>query len=384
MTRRLGWAALPFLLLGLVAALFFAADPLATFTASTPPIESLTVERTTLDEHGIGLVVRADGSAPVEIAQVQVDGAYWDFSQQPPGPIARLASARLQIPYPWVLGETHHLLLLSRTGVPFESSIDVALPTPPAGAGMLATFGWIGLFVGFVPVALGMLFYPALRGGGPRLLAFALAVTVGLLAFLLVDTLAEALQLAAEATPGLHMPALVWLVAGLAFLVLLAAGRRRAGEVEGIALASSIALGIGLHNLGEGLAIGSAYATGAAALGSFLLVGFTLHNVSEGVGIVAPLIGRRPALWVFAALAALAGLPAVLGIWLGAYAFSPHWAALALAVGAGAILQVIVEVTALLLRRARRDGEPGLSAAALAGVAAGVTVMYTTALLIPA
>ena len=209
--------------------------------------------------------------------------------------------------------------------------------------------GLVGLFVGVVPVALGMLFYPALKAGGRSAFDFALALTVGLLLFLLVDTLEEALELAAEAAPGFHAAAMVWLVAAHDRWPALCrgpAGRPQARAACG--LATSIALGIGLHNLGEGLAIGSAFATGAAALGTFLVLGFTLHNITEGIGIVAPLVETRHRLPTFVGLAALAGLPAVAGIWLGSYAFAPHWAALALAVGAGAIFQVVVEVGLLL------------------------------------
>lgn len=379
MKRPLLWT-LPFLLIVLIGGAFLAYDPLRPFTAGTPPIEELTVERTVLDGNGIALRVRAGGSEAIRIAQVQVDGAYWQFTQDPPGPLPRLSAAWLRLPYPWVQGEAHHLVMLTHTGAAFEHTIDVALPTPTRS--LFGTLGMVGLFVGVLPVTLGMLFYPALRAGGRGAFDFALALTIGLLLFLLIDTLEEALELAGEAAPGLQGAAMVWLVAGLATLLLFAVGRRGGREVRGLGLATAIALGIGLHNLGEGLAIGSAFATGAAALGTFLVLGFTLHNVTEGVGIVAPLIGDRPRLPVFAALAGLAGLPAVLGIWLGSYAFAPHWAALALAVGAGAIFQVVVEVGLLLLRRARSEGRPSFSGTALAGVVAGIGVMYGTALLV--
>jgi zinc transporter ZupT len=79
----------------------------------------------------------------------------------------------------------------------------------------------------------------------------------------------------------------------------------------GLALATYIALGIGRHNLGEGLAIGAAFAAGVAGLGVFLVLGFTLHNVTEGIGIAAPLTGARPSLLAFAGLALLAGGPAI-------------------------------------------------------------------------
>ncbi|HEY9346044.1 MAG TPA: metal transporter, partial [Inquilinus sp.] len=299
-----------------------------------------------------------------------------------PGPVDRLATAWLRIPYPWVLGETHHLTLLTRTGIAFEHTIDVAVATPPASAGMLGRFGLVGLFVGVVPIALGMLFFPALKAGGARGLTFALALTVGLLVFLLVDTLGEAVELAAQSAPELHAPVLVWLIAGLTFAILMAVGRRGGRTLGGVGLAASIALGIGLHNLGEGLAIGSAFATGAAALGSFLVLGFTLHNITEGVGIVAPLLDRRPGWLLLAGLALLAGLPAVLGIWIGSYAYAAHWAAFALAVGAGAILQVVVEVTLMMLRRV--DEGAHARATAMAGMIAGIAVMYGTALMVQA
>jgi zinc transporter, ZIP family len=372
----------PLLLIAAVAAAFLAADPLRSLTGAAPPVEQLTVERHVLDDAGLALLVRAGGTKPVGIAQVQVDGAYWIFAQDPPGELGNLSSAWLRVPYPWVLGETHHVTLITRTGLAFAHTIDVAVPTP--GTNSLGVLGLVGLFVGVVPVALGMLFYPALRAGGTRAVGFALALTIGLLGFLLVDTITEALELAAKAAPGLNGSVMVWLVIALAFVVLMAVGHRKGGVLNGVTLAASIALGIGLHNLGEGLAIGSAFATGATALGTFLVLGFTLHNVTEGIGIVAPLLGERPRWPLFVGLAALAGLPAVAGIWLGSYAFSPHWAALALAVGAGAILQVIIEVSGLLVRQARRQGASWVSASAVAGVVLGVVVMYGTALLVSA
>ena len=133
---------------------------------------------------------------------------------------------------------------------------------------------------------------------------------------------------------------------------------------------------------GEGLAIGAAFATGAAALGSFLVIGFTLHNITEGIGIAAPMLAERPRFKTFVALVALAGLPAVLGIWIGSFAFSAHWAALALGIGAGAILQVIVEVGAYLARKSREQGRSWASMTILAGVTLGIVVMYATAFLV--
>jgi zinc transporter, ZIP family len=380
--RPLLLALLPLLLIVAVAAAFLASDPLGSFRGSAPPIEALTIERTTLDAQGIGVRLRAGGSEAMRIVQVQVDGAYWTFHQDPGGAIERMDAVWLHIPYPWVSGEAHHLAFITNTGAVFEHSIDVAVATPEYTTQRLNFFALIGLFVGVVPIALGLLFYPALRSGGPAVFESALALTIGLLAFLFVDTLAEGLEFADAAAPQFHGPALVWLPAAITFALLTAVGRRKGEALSGVALATSIAFGIGIHNLGEGLAIGAAFATGAAALGSFLVIGFTLHNITEGIGIAAPLLGERPKLKVFLGLIALAGLPAVLGIWIGSFAFSAHWAALAMGIGAGAILQVIIEVGAYLMRKAGAQGRSWASWPILGGIILGVAVMYATAFLI--
>jgi len=372
----------PVALLALLVGGFLTLRPLDRLTSDVPPIETLVVERTALGQEGISVWVRAGGSAPLSIAQVQVDGAYWQFEQIPSGPLGRLESARIDIPYPWVAGETHHLVFITSSGITFDHTIDVALPTPALSMGDLLAYGVVGLFVGIVPVTLGLMFFPALRGVSRRGLEFVLALTVGLLVFLLIDTLEEGLEVAAGAASSLQASAIVWLAALVTCLGLLVAGRRSGEAPAGTALATFIALGIGIHNLGEGLVIGASFATGKAALASFLVVGFTLHNVTEGVGIAAPLTERRPNLALFAALAALAGLPAVLGTWGGAFAFSPHWAALCFGVGAGAILQVVIEVSAYLHRTAQRAGQSGLSLTALLGFVAGLAIMYATALLV--
>jgi zinc transporter ZupT len=356
-------------------------DPLRSFNNGAPPIEALTVERTILDESGIGLLVRAGGSEAMVIAQVAVDDAFWTFTQDPPGPIARGQAVWVQLPYPWVLGEAHLVNMLSNTGTAFEHEIAVAVPTPKATGGQLGLQALVGAIVGLLPVALGLMFYPAMRGVGRAGMNFLLALTVGLLAFLLIDMISAALELAADAAALFQGSAMVWLTGLASFLLLMAIGRWR-GTPEGLALAFYIALGIGLHNFGEGLAIGGAFAAGSAGLGTFLVLGFALHNVTEGIGIAAPMLRVRPPLWTFAALTLLAGGPAVLGMWAGSLAYAPQWSALALAVGAGAILQVMVEVTAYLMRQNSDRQSALFSPAVLGGFLAGLAFMYATAALI--
>ncbi|MES2667828.1 MAG: metal transporter [Pseudomonadota bacterium] len=356
-------------------------DPLRGFNNGAPPVESLTIERTVLDETGITLVVRAGGSEAMNIAQVAVDDAFWSFTQTPPGPIARGSAVQVQIPYPWVLGEAHVVALLSNTGTVFAEEIAVAVPTPKAQPGQLRLQALVGALVGLLPVALGLMFYPAMRGFGRSGMNFVLAMTVGMLAFLFLGLLEEASTLALTAAAVFQGSAMVWLTALASFLILMAIGRWR-GQPEGLALAYFIALGIGLHNFGEGLAIGGAFAAGAAGLGTFLVLGFSLHNVTEGIGIAAPMLRIRPPLWSFAALTLLAGGPAVLGIWVGSLAYAPQWSAFALAVGAGAIVQVIVEVTSYLMRQNTDRQAVLYSPAVLGGFLGGLVFMYATAALI--
>jgi zinc transporter ZupT len=374
------WLVLPLFLFGLAAAWLIKGDPLSVFNIGAPPVEKLTFERRVLDENGIHLKVRAGGSEPMTIAQVQVDEAYWTFKQEPPGDIARVASAWIHIPYAWVLGETHKVKVVTKTGTTFEHEITVAVATPKPHLNQLRPQAMVGAFVGILPVAIGLMFYPLLRRAGPDGISFVLALTAGLLVFLAVDTLEDALELAGKAAAAFQGHVMVAIVALLSFLGLLAFGRRH-GAPSGLALATYIALGIGLHNLGEGLAIGAAFATGAAALGTFLVLGFTLHNITEGIGIAAPLLKERPSVSTFAGLALLAGGPAIVGIWLGSLAQTPHWAAFALAIGAGAILQVLVEVGSYVVRR-QGGLEQALSPPIVGGLALGVVLMYATGMLV--
>jgi zinc transporter, ZIP family len=367
----------PLLLLGLAAIWLVSSDPLKSLSSATPPIENITFERVVLDDEGIHLKIRASGSEPMVIAQVQVDDAYWAFKQTPSGPLPRMSSAEIDIPYPWVEGDAIALLLVSNTGATFAHEIEVAVPTLTGQSGRFRIQALVGGFVGVLPVVIGMLFFPLLvrlRAEGMR---FVLSLTLGMLAFLLIDVLGEAFEFAAKTTAGFQGAIMVWLVVLVSCLGLIAIGRRD-GAPSALAVAFFISLGIGLHNLGEGLAIGAALASGGTALGTFLILGFTIHNVTEGIAIAAPLTKNRPHLIVFAGLALLAGSPAILGIWLGSYAIAPQWAAMAMAVGAGAVLQVIFEVGLLT----RKDGVFTLDRYQLGGLVMGIAFMYFTGMAI--
>jgi zinc transporter, ZIP family len=379
------WALVPLLLLGVLLALLVVTGAgLGTRTA--PPIEELTIDRITLPARDAIVVEVTNGGAdPVTVAQVQVDNAYWAFDISPDATIPRLGHATITLPYPWVQDEAHTVVIVSSNGATFEHQIPVATLTPSPTPQTFWSYALLGIYVGFIPVGLGLLWYPFLRRLGRNGLQAVLSLTVGLLIFLLFDTIAEALEIMAKTAGAFGGSPLVFLVALIAFLALIAIGARRKGQgTSRLEVAYRIALGIGLHNLGEGLAIGAAFATGSAALGTFLVIGFTLHNITEGIGIAAPIARERPKLWHFIVLAALAGLPAVLGVWIGGFIFNNLTAAVFLALGAGAIAQVVYEVGRLIIRQSKDDGTPVLSPAIFGGLAAGIVIMYATALLVAA
>jgi zinc transporter ZupT len=212
---------------------------------------------------------------------------------------------------------------------------------------------------------------------------FVLSLTIGLLVFLALGTWLDALEFADELPAFWQGVPMVAFLALISLGVLLAIGAVRGeGETTPLGIAYRIALGIGLHNLGEGLAIGAAFALGEAALGVFLILGFTLQNITEGVGIAAPIVRENPGLRHFALLLLLAGGPAILGTWIGGFAFNPVLATVFLAIGIGAILQVVWEVGKLIARDSARINQSVVNWVNLSGFTVGLAVMYVTAFLI--
>ena len=374
---------IPLLLLGAVLA-WIVVTGAGLRSLAGPPLEHLTVARITLPEAGlIRVEVVNDGPQAITVAQLMVDDAWWNYSAEPSSTLPRFGRAVFTIPYPWVQDEAHIVRLVTSLGVTFDAPIDAAVLSPQPSATLFWRFGLVGVYVGVVPVLLGMLWYPLLRRMGTRGMSFVLALTVGLLLYLAVATWLDAMEFAAALPAFWQGVPLVAFVALATLGVLLAVGSaRRGGDRSPLQVAYLIALGIGLHNLGEGLAIGAAFTLGEAALGSFLVLGFTLHNITEGVGIVSPLVRARPRTVHFLLLALLAGGTALPGVWIGGFAFSPVLATIFLAIGVGAILQVIWEVGKMIVRDSQRAGEPAVNWLSLGGLSAGVALMYFTAFLV--
>lgn len=341
------------------------------------PVEVIEFQKVVLTPNSFDITLRNSGPGEATVAQVLVDDAVWNGSMTPSQTIPRLGTANLQIPYPWVEGDPYEIKLITSNGLIFAHEIPVATATPELSRETLWSYSLIGLYVGVVPVALGLLWFPFVRQLGKQGMHFLLAITIGLLMFLLIDTALEAWEEAVEAPRGFFAQPLVILIALATFLLLQRLGEAGENKASGLRLSFLIALSIGLHNLGEGLAIGSSFAAGEAALGTFLIIGFTLHNITEGLGIIAPLANQRPSFRYFVLLALLAGGPAIVGTWIGGAAATPLFIAICLAIGAGAIMQVIVAVSQFM-RQEVTSKINWLSWSNLSGVGLGLAIMYVT------
>jgi len=381
-------ALLPVLLLAGILYLLFARGT-GLYLEVPAPIEKLEFERVVLEPGLIRVHVINTGPETLTLAQAQVgwiSRASWEFEVAPSATIPRLGRAVVRIPYPWTPGEPYEIVLITANNLIFSHEIEMAAETPAPDRRMLGAFALLGVYVGVIPVFLGILWLPFLRSLPREWYFFFLSLTAGLLVFLGVDALEDALE-NAERVPGPFQGVAVILIGlsisllGLYAITGWLKRRRQAKESStALLLAYSIAFGIGVHNLGEGLAIGGAYALGEFATSFLLIVGFMVHNLTEGVAVVAPIVRSafrwQNLIW----LGLLAGGPTIAGTLLGAFAYTALWAVLFLAVGAGAVFQVVIEITRYQVRQAGAGSL--VSGWSLAGFALGLAVMYVTGLFV--
>jgi zinc transporter ZupT len=380
-------AILPVILLAALIAVFLAYGPLGILKTGFPPIESVSFEKVTLEPDVITVEIINDGPDPVTVSQVLVNDAYNKFEISSPT-LNHLEKATIRVDYPWAEGLPLKVMLLSEDGVRFEKEIAVATETPKFGVQQATTFALLGLYVGVMPVFLGLLWLPFLRTLSRRWYDFFLCLTVGLLLFLAVDTIEGAFELADEVAVSFQGVVLIPMGFFFALLTLMAFGEKGSIDVtkkgvteHALRLSYMIALGIGIHNLGEGLAIGSAYAVGEIALGSLLVIGFMMHNLTEGIAIVAPIAKHR---WEdeikhLVMLGLIAGAPTIAGAWIGGFAFSNLWSLIFLAIGAGAIVYVIIEITKHMKKE---SDETIFTFTNIFGFLAGMLIMYITGLFV--
>jgi ZIP family zinc transporter len=389
LNRAPTWAliAAPLALIAAAIALFAALGGPGLDERRGPPVEELAVERTVLRPGEIQLSVRNTGPDDVQVAQVAVNDAYVAFTGDPGGEVGRLGEQKLTLDYPWVEGGAYTISMLTSTGATIEHTIDVAVETPDAGGGFYALMALLGTYVGIIPVTLGMLFIPMLRRVADDWVRLFMAVTIGLLGFLVIDGGLEGIEIGQESSGAFGGVELLFLGAAAAYLALTAVDRRlkagierkRAAGAGAFRLSLMVAIGIGLHNLGEGLAIGSAYAVGSLALGAFLVIGFAIHNTTEGLAIVAPLArSEPPGVAKLGLLGLIAGGPAILGAVIGGAAYNQELATFLIGVGVGAIIQVIGQ----LLPSVRDRQGQALYPLSIAGLAIGAGILYVTSLLV--
>jgi zinc transporter ZupT len=381
------WGLIPLALIAIAVAAFAALGGPGLEKRTGPPVEELAVERTVLQPGKIELTVRNDGPDAVQVSQVTVNDSFANFTAgDPDSKVERLRSERIEIDYPWVEGEAYSISLVTSTGGAIDHEIPIAVETPDTDLSFYALMALLGFYVGVIPITLGMLWLPFVRRVSERTIRVLMALTIGLLGFLAIDATLEGLDVAGGGSQAFGGPALVFLGGLVSYLVLTAVNahfverseRERTSGASGGQIAMLVAIAIGLHNLGEGLAIGSAYAVGALALGAFLVIGFALHNTTEGLAIVAPVAKSPPSIARLIVLGLVAGAPAIVGAWIGASAFNSSVAAFLLGAGAGAIVQVIQQ----LVPSIRDRSGVALQPLSVAGILLGFAILYATSLLV--
>ena len=384
------WALVPLAVLAAVVATFaaFGGSVVGLLGENPPQADQLDIRRVEFQPGEIRIRVTNPQRGDLTIATVTVDDAVVPFRLDGGGPeLRRLASRTIVVPYDWVDGEPIAVGVTSSTGIQTTHEVAAAVETPGITGSTLLGYALIGALVGIVPVALGLAWLPSLRRANPNWLAAFMALTGGLLLFLALEALSEALELQAALPSAVGGAGLVLLGVAISYLTLTflslrfsaEEGSGRGGALGGVALATLVAIGIGLHNMGEGLAIGTSFALGELALGSFFIVGFMLHNVTEGLGIATPASEeRRVSFARLAALVAIAGVPTIFGAWLGGFIRSDVLGALFFAAAAGAALEVVVEVGRYVATRAPGGLRSGY---VVGGFLTGIAVMYVTGLL---
>ena len=409
----------------LAAMIAFIFGPGQQFLGTGTPLPEISIERIEFQEGGkIIAFIRNTGPIDVTIAQADVNDRILPASIEPGKELPRLAEAKVIIPFPWNEGEPYEIGVTSSDGTRFSKGVDAAAPAPTLDIEQAGFFALIGTYVGIIPVLAGLLWLPFIKRLSLRKYRFFLSLTAGLLVFLGIDALVEGSEIAAENVAGVfNGQILIALVTILSFLALMYAStklgerskkdRTAAQEVDKLSssydsihasqaktldqqqyhhlvvkpvvIALMISIGIGLHNFGEGLAIGASVVLGEIALSTFLIVGFMIHNTTEGLAIVAPLAKARVRRMVgkLIIMGLIAGVPTIFGTWIGGFIYSPVAAIIFLSIGAGAIFQVIFLIYRGMARVEADKGNILSDASIIAGFAAGMLIMYVTGLMIP-
>jgi len=401
------------------------------FTKSGNSLPEVTVERIEFHDSKIVALLRNTGPTDVTVSQIDVNDRIQPAAIEPGKTLSRLAVAKVVVPFSWNPGEPYEVGITTSDGIRFKKSVEAAMLAADLNVKQASYFAIIGTYVGVIPVMIGLLWFPFLKRLSPNKYTFFLSLTAGLLVFLGIDALVEGNKIAAsnvaEIFNGQMLIAMVTIVSFLALSYLSAKLVERATNTakkksstllqSSSSLASAadstfkeeehqerlskspftiafmIAIGIGLHNLGEGFAIGAAVLLGKVALSTFLIVGFTLHNTTEGLAIVAPMAkSNKVMIRKLLMMGMIAGAPAIVGAWIGGFLYSPIAAIIFLSVGAGAIFQVVFSIMSWMATDSNNDIDNSknkegrknawLNTSLIAGFIVGMIIMYVTSLLV--
>jgi len=375
---------IPFLfVILLIAYIFGPGAELLDFGIILPEI---TIEKIDFVDSEIQATVRNTGHIPVEIVMADINDRIQPAAVEPDRFLERFETTLVRIPFEWNEAEPYTIGITVEDGTRFEKEIEAAAPALEPSLDLAIFFAIIGTYVGIIPVMIGLLWLPFIKRISKQKYHFFLALTIGLLFFLAIDSIEEAIEVSNEnLADSFNGTLLITTVTVLSFLGLYYSGNKlieKAGSskfTKPVAIALMISIGIGLHNFGEGLAIGAALGMGSIAFSTFLIVGFALHNTTEGIAIAAPMSRGKLMIGKLAAMGIIAGSPAIFGAWIGGFVYSPFTSVIFLAIGAGAIFQVIV----VIMKWIQEENDRNLSTiAVVSGIAVGMLVMYLTSILV--
>ena len=425
-------AFIPLVVLAIMIFLLFS-PTFQSFINTGIPLPDVAIEKIQFQESPSQIVVfiRNVGQTEITIAQADVNDRIHAAAIEPSKILSRLSDAKVIIPFFWNPAEPYEVGITTDDGTRFSKTIEAAAPSPNPDTEQIVFFAVIGIYVGIIPVMIGLLWYPFIRSMSRNKYNFFLSLTAGLLVFLGIDALIESNEISTDiVSPIFNGQMLIIIVTTISFIALLytsekltqraikksmsslemtsphspdsnsivtnssqtrsqVSQRQMQDLVKPLAISLMISIGIGLHNFGEGLAIGAAILLGEMVLSTFLIIGFTLHNTTEGLAIVAPLAkSRKLMLRRLLIMGIIAGAPTIVGAWIGGFLYSPIATIIFLSIGAGAIFQVVYSIGSWMLRSHNQYDEVkekkaiSVNIFIIVGFAVGMTIMYVTGLLV--
>ena len=374
----------PLILLAIVIA--FLMGPATNFLEFGVVLPDIHIEQIDFIDGEIQVIVRNTGPLDVNITVADVNDRIQPAAIEPDNHLTKFETALVRIPYDWNEGQPYNIGLTTDDGTRFEKSVDAASLRLEATTELVGFLALIGFLIGIVPIMIGLLWFSFIQKLGSSKYRFFLAFTIGLLLFLAFDAIEEASEISQSHLSDIfNGQLLIMTVTILSFLILFAIGNSLIKKSQfskiskPLAISLMIAIGIGFHNFGEGLAVGAAIALGQVALSTFLIVGFAIHNTTEGFAIAAPMARAKAMVFRLICLGLVAGSPAIFGTWIGGFSYSPFATVIFLSIGAGAIFQVVVSIVQYM----REESENTISSVSIiSGIGLGLIVMYLTSIFI--